>query len=326
MAKPSMPRVVVTRAVPREALELLAAHATVDANAADVGYTPAELVSHACTADAMVSLLTDRIDESLLARCPKLKAVANVAVGYDNIDVAAAARRGIVVTNTPGVLTGATADFTWALLLAVARNVVPADRYVREGRFREWMMMEFHGAELTGRTLGIAGFGRIGQAVALRGRAFGMQVLYANPRRVAPAIEAETGARLVDKATLIARSDVLSLHVPLTAATRHFLGAAEFALMKPSAFVINTARGPVVDEAALARALTSGAIRGAGIDVFEREPAVDPQLLAAPNTVLAPHIGSATTETRTRMALMAAENVIAVLAGRPPVNPVPPPA
>jgi glyoxylate reductase len=277
-------------------------------------------------ADAMVSLLTDRIDESLLDHAPKLKIVANVAVGYDNIDVAAAARHGVLVTNTPGVLTDATADFAWALLLAVTRNIVPADRYVRDGRFREWMMMEFHGAELAGRTLGIAGFGRIGQAVARRARGFGMHVIYANPRRVAAAIEGEIGAHFVDKATLLASSDVLSLHVPLTPATRHFLGAAEFALMKASAFVINTARGPVIDEAALAQALTSGAIRGAGIDVYEREPAIEPALLAAPNTVLAPHIASATTETRTRMALMAAENVIAVLAGRPPVNPVAPPA
>jgi len=325
MAKPSKrPRVVVTRLIPREALELLATHATVDANAADVGYTPAELVSHARAADAIVALLTDRIDEPLLAQCPKLKVVANVAVGYDNVDVAAAARQGVVVTNTPGVLTDATADFAWALLLALTRNVLPADRYVRDGRFREWMMMEFHGAELAGRTLGIAGFGRIGQAVARRGRGFGMHVLYTNPRRVAAAIEEETGALFVDKATLIAASDVLSLHVPLTPATRHFLGAPEFALMKSSAFVINTARGPVIDEAALAQALSSGAIRGAGLDVFEREPAVDPELLAAPNTVLAPHIASATTETRTRMALMAVENVVAILAGRPPVNPVTP--
>jgi glyoxylate reductase len=294
----------------------------VDANGADVGYTPEELVSHARDADAMVSLLTDRIDDSVISQCPKLKVVANVAVGYDNIDVAAAARRGVAVTNTPGVLTDATADFAWALLLAVARNVVPADRYVRDRRFREWMMMEFHGAELAGRTLGIAGFGRIGAAVARRGRGFGMHVIYANSRRVAQALEEETGAHFVDKETLLASSDVLSLHVPLTAATRHYLSDAEFALMKASAFVINTARGPVIDEAALARALTSGAIRGAGIDVFEREPVVDPALLAAPNTVLAPHIGSATTETRTKMALMAAENVIAVLAGRTPVNPV----
>jgi glyoxylate reductase len=322
MAKPM---VVVTRAIPQPALELLAAHATVDANVADVGYTPEVLISHAQSADALVALLTDRIDEPVFARCPKLKIVANVAVGYDNIDVAAAARHGVVVTNTPGVLTDATADFAWALLLAVTRNVVPADRYVREGRFREWMMMEFHGSELAGRTLGIAGFGRIGMAVARRGRAFGMHVIYANPRRVAQAIEEETGAHFVDKETLVASSDVLSLHVPLNAATRHYLSDAEFALMKASAFVINTARGPVIDEAALARALTSGAIRGAGLDVFEREPAVDPALLAAPNTVLAPHIASATTETRTRMALMAAENVIAVLSGGPPLNPVPTP-
>lgn len=322
MAKPMT--VVVARAIPREALELLAVHATVDANEADVGYTPAELVSHVKSADALVSLLTDRIDEALLAQCPQLKIVANVAVGYDNIDVAAAARRGVAVTNTPGVLTDATADFAWALLLAAARQVVPADRFVRDGRFREWMMMEFHGAELAGRTLGIAGFGRIGQAVARRGRGFGMHVIYTSRRRAAAVIEDELGAHFVDKETLVASSDVLSLHVPLTAETRHFLSDAEFALMKPSAYVINTARGPVIDEAALARALTSGAIRGAGIDVYEREPAVDPALLAAPNAVLAPHIGSATTETRTRMALMAAENVVAVLAGKPPVNPVKP--
>jgi glyoxylate reductase len=314
--------VVVTRAVPREALELLAGHCTVDANAADVGYTPEELISHVRDADAIVSLLTDRVGDAVFAGAPKLRVVANVAVGYDNVDVVAAARRGIVVTNTPGVLTDATADFAWALILAVTRHVVAADRYVREGRFREWMMMEFHGAELSGRVLGIAGFGRIGQAVARRGRGFGMHVVYTGPRRVAQAIEEELGAHYVDKETLLGTSDVLSLHVPLNAATRHYLGAPEFALMKRSAFVINTARGPVIDEAALARALAAGTIRGAGIDVFEREPAVDPALLAAPNTVLAPHIGSATTETRTKMALMAAENVIAVLAGRPAVNPV----
>jgi glyoxylate reductase len=323
MAKPT---VVVTRAIPRAALELLARHANVDANEADAGYTPEELAARGRSADAIVALLTDRIDETLFARCPGLKIVANVAVGYDNVDVAAAVRRGIAVTNTPGVLTDATADFAFALLLAVARKVVPADRYVREGRFREWMMMEFHGAELAGRTLGIAGFGRIGQAVARRGRAFGMHVIYTNRRQAPQAVEEELRAHAVDKETLVASSDVLSLHLPLNAATRHFLGEVEFARMKSSAFVINTARGPVVDEAALARALTSGAIAGAGLDVFEREPAVEPALLAAPNTVLAPHIASATTETRTRMALMAAENVLAVLAGEPPPNPVASPA
>jgi lactate dehydrogenase-like 2-hydroxyacid dehydrogenase len=323
MAKPT---VVVTRAIPGAALELLAQSAHVDANAADTAYTPEELAAHARDADAIVALLTDRIDDALLARCPRVKVVANVAVGYDNVDVAAAARRGVVVTNTPGVLTDATADFAFALLLAVARNVVPADRYVREGRFREWMMMAFHGAELGGRTLGIAGFGRIGRAVARRGRAFGMHVIYTGRRRAEAAVEDACDARFVDKETLIASSDVLSLHLPLTPQTRHFLGAPEFALMKSSAIVINTARGPVIDEAALAEALTAGAIGGAGLDVFEREPAVDPALLAAPNTVLAPHIGSATTETRTRMALTAAENVLAVLAGNAPPNRVAPPA
>jgi glyoxylate reductase len=316
------PTVVVTRAIPRAALELLSLHANVNANEADVGYTPEVLRSHARSADGLVSLLTDRVDAALLAACPRLKVVANVAVGFDNVDVGAAARAGIAVTNTPGVLTDATADFAWALLLAAARNVLPADAYVRNGRFREWMMMEFHGAELAGRTLGIAGFGRIGQAVARRGSGFGMHVIYTNPRRVAQTVEDELNARYVDKQTLLVSSDVLSLHVPLDASTRHFLSDAEFALMKSSAYVINTARGPVIDEAALARALSNGSIRGAGIDVFEREPAVDPALLAAPHVVLAPHIGSATTETRTKMALMAAENVIAVLAGRPAVNPV----
>lgn len=317
MAKPT---VVVTRAIPRAARDLLAEHCTVDANAADEAYTPDELVSHARSADALISLLTDRIDDPFLARCPRLKIVANVAVGYDNIDIGAATRRGIVVTNTPGVLTDATADFAWALLLAVVRRVPEADAYVRAGRFTEWKMMLFHGGDLTGRTLGIAGFGRIGQAVARRGRGFGMHVIYTNTRRASQALEDELDARYVDKETLLASSDVLSLHVPLTPATRHFVGVAEFAIMKPSAYLINTARGPVVDEQALVDALHLGAIQGAGLDVFEREPAVTAALLEMNNVVLAPHIGSATVETRTNMALIAAENVLAVLAGSPPLN------
>jgi glyoxylate reductase len=319
MAKPT---VVVTRAIPRDALDLLAQHCTVDANTADEAYTPDLLVSHARESDALIALLTDRVDDALLAQCPRLKIVANVAVGYDNIDVAAAARRGIVVTNTPGVLTDATADFAWALLLAVLRRVQEADAYVRAGHFREWKMLEFLGGDLAGRTLAIAGFGRIGQAVARRGRGFGMHVIYTNTRRVSQALEEELGARFVDKATLLASSDVLSLHLPLTAATRHFIGATEFAVMKRDAYLINTARGPVVDERALVDALQSGAIRGAGLDVFEREPAVEPALLAMPNVVLAPHIGSATVHTRTKMAMIAAENVIAVLTGSAALTPV----
>jgi glyoxylate reductase len=319
MAKPT---VVVTRALPRDAIERLAHTCTVDENLADEAYAPETLLTHARHADALITLLTDRVDDALLAQCPRLKVVANVAVGYDNIDVAAATRRGIVVTNTPGVLTDATADFAWALLLAVVRRVVEADAYVRAGRFTEWKMMELHGGDLAGRTLGIAGFGRIGQAVARRGHAFGMHVIYTTTRRAPEELEEELGAHAVDKATLLASSDVLSLHLPLTAATRHFLGAAEFATMKPSAYLINTARGPIVDETALVDALQSGALRGAGLDVFEREPAVHPALLAMDNVVLAPHIGSATVETRTKMAQIAAENVLAVLGGVAALNPV----
>jgi glyoxylate reductase len=316
------PTVVVSRAIPRAAIELLARHGTVDENVTDEGYTPQALAAHAQHADALVTLLTDRIDDALLARAPRLKIVANVAVGYDNIDVEAARRRGVVVTNTPGVLTDATADFAWALLLAAVRRVVEADAYVRAGRFTEWKMMEFHGGDLAGMTMGIAGFGRIGQAVARRARGFGMHVIYTNRHRVSAALEEALGARAVDKATLLAASDVLSLHVPLTPDTRHFIGAPELAAMKSSAYLINTARGPIVDERALAAALAGGVIRGAGLDVFEREPAVEPALLGLSNAVLAPHIASATVDTRTRMALIAAENVIAVLGGGPPANPV----
>lgn len=309
------PTVLVTRAIPREALDLLAMHFTVDANDADRRYTPEELISHARDASAIVALLTDRIDEPVFAAAPRLKVVANVAVGYDNIDVAAAERHGVVVTNTPGVLTDATADFTFALLLATVRRIVEADRYVRAGAFREWRMMEFLGSDLAGRTLGIAGFGRIGQAVARRAAGFGMRVRYASRSRVALAIEDELGAEYVDKDGLLATSDVLSVHLPLTPATRHYLGEPEFACMKASAYVVNAARGPIVDEAALVRALRDGMIRGAGLDVFEREPEVHPGLLDLANVVLAPHLGSATTETRTKMALIAAENAIAVVAG-----------
>ncbi len=314
------PRVVVTRRIPHDGIALLQTVFAVDENADDHPYTPNELAQRAADADAIVSLLTDRIDEALLARCPRLRVVANVAVGYDNIDVAAATRHNVAVTNTPGVLTDATADFAFTLLLACARRVVEADRYVRDGRFLGWEMMGFRGGDLAGRTLGIAGFGRIGQAVARRGRGFGMHVIYADDHPASAAIEAELGARRVDKATLIASSDYLSLHVPLLPTTRHYIGEAELASMKRGAYLVNTSRGPVVDEAALARALRDGTIAGAGLDVFEREPAVDPDLLLLDNVVLAPHIASATMETRANMALIAAENAIAAVSGATPPN------
>jgi glyoxylate reductase len=319
-ANRSKPLAVVTRRIPEDGIALLASRFTVDVNHDDRPYTPNELADRARQAEAIVALLTDRIDEALLARCPSLKVVANVAVGYDNVDLAAAKRHGVVVTNTPGVLTDATADFAFTLLLASARRVVEADRFVREGRFMGWLMMGFLGGDLVGRTLGIAGFGRIGQAVARRGRGFGMHIIYQDEQPAPAAIEAELGARRVDKETLLRESDYLSLHVPLMPSTRHYIGATELAAMKTTAYLVNTSRGPVVDEAALAKALRSGAIAGAGLDVFEREPEVHRDLLALQNVVLAPHIASATVETRTKMALMAAENAIAAVDGVTPPN------
>ena len=319
--KPSgKPRVVVTRQIPQDGIALLETFFDVDANGDDRPYTPDELARRAADADAMVALLTDRIDETLLSRCPRLRVVANVAVGYDNVDLAAAKRHQVAITNTPGVLTDATADFAFTLLLAAARRVAEADRYVRAGRFKGWLVMGFLGGDLNGRTLGVAGFGRIGQAVARRARGFGLNVIYQDEYPAPAAIEAELGARRVDKETLLRESDYLSLHVPLMESTRHYIGEPELRTMKRTAYLVNTARGPVVDEKALARALRAGEIAGAGLDVFEREPDVEPELLELDNVTLAPHIASATVETRTKMALMAAENAIAAVSGRTPPN------
>lgn len=314
------PTVVVTRKIPQDGIDLLETYFDVRENPDDRPYTPDELAERAHDADAIVALLTDKIDEPLLSRCPNLKVVANVAVGYDNVDLAAAARHGVAVTNTPGVLTDATADFAFTLLLAAARRVVEADRYVRAGRFNGWEIMGFLGGSLVGRTLGIAGFGRIGQAVARRGLGFGMEIVYQDENPVPAAVEAQFQARRVDKETLIASSDYLSLHVPLMPSTFHYIGEPELRTMKKTAYLVNTSRGPVVDEAALARALRDGEIAGAGLDVFEREPEVHPDLLKLDNVVLAPHIASANVETRTKMALMAAENAITACSGHTPPN------
>jgi len=304
----------------QEGVDLLATVFDVDYNADDRLYSPSELAARAKSKDALVTILTDRVDDALLAQLPGLKVVANVAVGYDNIDTAAAKKHDVMVTNTPGVLTEATADFAFTLLLAAGRRVAEADRYVRAGKFTSWEMMGFHGGDLAGATLGIAGFGRIGQAVAKRGRGFGMHIIYSDEQRVPEALESELGARFVDKETLVASSDFLSLHVPLLPTTQHYIGASELQAMKKSAYLINTSRGPVVDEAALARALQTGEIAGAGLDVYEREPQVEPLLLTLDNVTLAPHIASATVATRRKMALMAAENAIAAVRGIEPPN------
>jgi glyoxylate reductase len=259
-----------------------------------------------------------------LAAGTALKVVANVAVGYDNIDVRAATQRGIVVTNTPGAVTEATADLTWGLLLSIARRIAEGDRFIRAGKWHEWQFMFLLGCDVYDRTLGVIGMGRIGQAVARRAQGFGMRVLYHNRQRLAAGVEKALGATWVELPTLLQQADFVSVHVPLTAETVRLIGAAELRLMQPTAYLINTARGAVIDEAGLVRALTEGWIAGAALDVFEREPEVPQALLALENVVLVPHIGSASVATRTRMAVMAAENLLALLRGdRPPnmVNP-----
>lgn len=323
-----MPRIFVTRPLPGLPLTPLQSAFGDDAIHVYPGEDSiprADLLAGARNADAVLSLITERIDaEFFEAAGPQLRVVANVAVGFDNIDVAEATRRGILVTNTPGVLTETTADLTWALILAAARRTGEAERFLRAGRWTTWSPSLLLGVDVYGKTLGIYGLGRIGEAVARRALGFGMKILYHNRKPLAPAQEAALGARAVDLPTLLAESDVLSLHCPLTAETRHAFGAEQFRAMKRTAVFINTTRGPVVDEPALAAALQAGEIFSAGLDVFEKEPAVHPDLLACENAVLIPHLGSASQETRARMGAMAVENVRAVLSGERPPNPVNP--
>lgn len=279
----------------------------------------AGLIAFAQDAEALIVLLADRIDEEVLQSLPKLRIVANLGVGVDNIDLAAATRKGVLVTNTPEVLTEATADLAWALLLAVARRIVEADQDLRREGFPGWTFIPKHlGVDVHGRTMGIVGFGRIGQAVARRARGFGMTVLYYSRTRKHDA-EKELEAHFVSLEELLRKSDFVVLCVPLTVETRHLLGPREFSLMKKDAILVNVARGPVVDEEALVAALKEGRIWGAGLDVFEHEPQVHPELLRMKNVVLTPHIGSATWATRRRMARLAVDNVLAALRGeRPP--------
>jgi len=317
------PKIFVSRPIPDQAIERLAALFEVQVHPADAALKPPQL-GQACREAAGLLCVGVRVNEEVLSQAPHLKVVANCGVGYDNIDVAACTRRGIVVTNTPGVLTEATADLAFALLLAVARRVVECDRYVREGRWQRWEFGSLWGSELHRKTLGICGFGRIGQAVARRGRGFGMHIIYHSRRRAPEAIERELDGHLVDKEALLRESDFLTLHVPYSPETHHMIGARELGWMKPTAFLINTARGKVVDEEALVQVLKSRQIAGAGLDVFEHEPHLHPELLKLDNVVLLPHVGSATRETRLAMAMLAGENLIAALEGRRPPNVVNP--
>lgn len=312
----------VTRRLPPEGLDLLrASGATVILNEEDRPLSPEELRALAARCDGLIVQLVDRVDAALLDAGKNLKVVANYAVGVDNIDRAAAAARGVVVTNTPDVLTRATAELAWALLLGAARRVAEGDRLTREGGFRGWAPLLHLGVGVSGKTLGIVGAGRIGAAVARIGAGFGMTVLY-HARSAHPEIEREARAVRVDLPRLLAESDFVSLHVPLTAETRHLIGEKELSSMKPTAVLVNTARGPVVDEEALVRALKQKKIFAAGLDVFEREPQLAAGLAELPNVLLAPHAGSATFETRAEMSVLAAKNVLAVLEGRPALTPV----
>ena len=312
-------RIVVTRRIPEAALAVLRTAGEVWVAPADRALEPDELREAVAGATAVVCMLHDRIDRGVAdAAGPALRIVANVAVGYDNIDVAALAERNVLVTNTPGVLTDATADLTLGLLLALTRRIGEGDRLLRAERPWSFHLGFMLGSGLQGKTLGIVGLGAIGQAVARRARSFGMNLVYSGRSRSPAAAELE--ARFVTREELLTTSDVVSLHCPLTPQTRHLIDAEALGAMKPNAYLINTTRGPVVDEAALATALRRGEIAGAALDVFEKEPEVERRLLDLDNVVLTPHLGSATVETRTEMALLAARNVASVLAGEGPLN------
>jgi glyoxylate reductase len=316
-------RFVVTRRIPEPALQELRRAGDLWVSPHDRALAPDELRAAVAGADAIVTLLHDRVDGALLdAAGSQLCCVANVAVGYDNVDVAAAGDRGVVVTNTPGVLTDATADLAMALILMVTRRLGEGERRIRSRVPWAWHMEFMLGAGLQGRTLGIVGLGDIGRAVARRARAFGTEIAYSGRRRADEATEAELGARRLELDDLLGAADVVSLHLPLTPETHHLIDATRLARMRADAYLVNTARGPIVDEAALAAALREGRLAGAALDVFEGEPEVHPELVGLENAVLVPHLGSATVETRTAMALLAARNAIAVAAGREPLTPV----
>jgi glyoxylate reductase len=313
------PALYVTRVLPDPVMAAIRQQYRLIVEPTDRPPTPDEQRRGLAQADALICTLTDRIDGTLLSEASRLKIVANYAVGYNNIDVAAARERGIVVTNTPDVLTDATADLTWALLLAVARRVVEGDAWVRTGMWTGWAPTQMLGTDVTGKTLGIVGMGRIGQAVAHRAQGFRMPVLYASRRPCSspPGGPPWTAGSLQD---VLRNADFISLHVPLADTTRHLIGSREFAMMKPTSFLINTSRGPVIDEAALLSALRSGRIAGAGLDVYEHEPTVQAGLSPLPNVVLLPHLGSATLDTRVRMGLICLENIAAVLHGQAAPN------
>jgi gluconate 2-dehydrogenase len=319
----SKPAILVTRAIFPEVLEHLGQHFEVHSNQVDHMWTPAELTMHLQGKVGVFTTGSDRIDAALLAQCPQLKICANMAVGYNNFDLTAMTAAGVVGTNAPDVLTETTADFGFALLMATARRVTESEHYLRAGKWTRWSYDMFSGAEVHGSTLGIIGMGRIGQGIAKRGAlGFGMKVIYHNRSRLDAATETECRATYVGKEELLKTADHVVLVMPYSAESHHTIGAAELALMKPTATLVNIARGGIVDDAALAVALREGRIAAAGLDVFEGEPKVHPDLLTVPNVVLTPHIASATVGTRKAMAMLAADNLIGMLVHGKPLTPL----
>lgn len=321
----SRPKILLARAIFPEIVALLSLHFEVQTNVDDVLWTPAELANQLQGKDGVFTTGTERIDAALLAQTPQLKICANMAVGYNNFDLPAMTAAGVLATNAPGVLTETTADFGFALLMATARRVTESEHYLRAGLWTRWRYDLFSGGDIHGSTLGILGMGRIGQGIAKRGaHGFGMRVIYHNRSRLDAALEADCKAAYVSKEALLAQADHLVLVLPYSAESHHAIGAAELAQMKPSATLINIARGGIVDDAALAVALREKTIAAAGLDVFEGEPHVHPDLLEVPNVVLTPHIASATAPTRLAMARLAADNLIALLSGHAPLTPLNP--
>ena len=314
------PRVLVTKRLYPEAVEYLRPRVELEYRDSDDTFPAEELLARLSDKDGVVSQLTDKFTAEVMDKLPKLKAISNVAVGFDNIDVDAATERKIAVTNTPDVLTDTTADFAFTLLMAAARRLVEADKFLRAGKWKMWAIDLLCGQDIHHATLGILGMGRIGQAVARRGRGFEMRVLYNDVVRAKSEVEEELHLEYASFERVLQESDFISVHVPLLPETRGLIGRSQLRLMKKTAILINTSRGPVVDESALADALQSGEIAAAGLDVYEREPQVEPRLLDLDNAVLAPHIASASVHTRKRMCMMAAENVVTALDGKRPPN------
>lgn len=313
-------KVLITSRLPEEIVSLIQREHEIEINELDKPMNRSDLLQRIRDKEGLLSSISDRIDEELLSNAPRLKVIANYGVGFDHIDLNAATARGIPVSNTPGVLTDATAELTFALILAVARRVVEGDQRTRQGQFRFWAPLLFLGRQVTGKTLGIIGFGEIGKAVSRRAVGFDMRVLYHSRARMDPSVEQKFSVEYRSLEDLLQESDFVSLHVPLTDKTRHMIGSRELNLMKRSAYLINASRGPVVNESELLEALRSGEIAGAGLDVYENEPELTAGLTELENVVLLPHVGSATVETRTKMAEMAAENLLAGLKGQTPRN------